>query len=120
MDTVKPWNVLMFYVDDNQGFIEEFYIDRHEVLNVPQGPAIQEPAHTFIRCRVLLVYVQDGKLVVDPPFVSSFIDPKHYVQNLLQSRITGILVKDEYEYLEPFMEACQGMIHHFSQGLLSS
>lgn len=117
---VKPWNVLMFYVDEGQGYIEEFFVGKHEVTSDPNAITPTETPEMFTRCRVLLVYVQNGKLVVDDPFVSSFVDPIHYVKNLLTNRITGILVKEEYDYLGPFVEACQGIIIKNSGGILPS
>lgn len=121
MDTTMTWNVLMFYVEQEKGIIEHFFVDRHDVQDGSPEPPLVASSSEFTRCRVVLAYLDgNGHLTVDEPFVSSFLDPVHYVENLLRYRITGILIKDEYDYLGPFMDACRDLILTHGEALLPS
>jgi len=112
----KKWDVIMFFVDEqNIQCVETFEVA--PVGAVVNGNTVieqesTEPISDRVACKVGLVSVRKNLPCIEEPFTSHFFDPFVYAERMLNSGFTGIMVKAGSATLDAFFDLTYGILAH--------
>lgn len=91
-DIPVHWDGFGFYRDE-QGAVKFYFFDEHfqkygELPGDPDMPADRMAFH------VLLSSARKGRVHVEPPFTSNFLDPFVYARRVAYAGFTGVMIKE--------------------------